>query len=295
MSHFSTRRSILLSAAALPLLSACAAIGGQANASASAPQQLNAIENSLDGRLGLFALDTASGQRLAYRADERFPMCSTFKLLLVSAMLKMSTQQPGLMQQVLSYRQSDLVDYSPITERHVGVGMSVAKLCTAALQYSDNTAANLLIAQLGGPAAVTAFARSIGDQQFRLDRWETDLNTAIPGDQRDTSTPESMGRSLQRLALGDALPSAQREQLCVWLRGNTTGAARIKAGIPASWTIGDKTGGGHYGTANDIAVLWPPQRSPVILAIYTTRNQQTATARNELIAAAVRVVIDWLD
>ena len=295
MSHFSTRRSILLSAAALPLLSACAAIGGQANASASARQQLNAIENSLDGRLGLFALDTASGQRLAYRADERFPMCSTFKLLLVSAMLKMSTQQPGLMQQVLSYRQSDLVDYSPITERHVGVGMSVAKLCAAALQYSDNTAANLLIAQLGGPAAVTAFARSIGDQQFRLDRWETDLNTAIPGDQRDTSTPESMGRSLQRLALGDALPSAQREQLCVWLRGNTTGAARIKAGIPASWTIGDKTGGGHYGTANDIAVLWPPHRSPVILAIYTTRHQQTATARNELIAAAARVVIDWLD
>ena len=295
MSHSSTRRSILLSAAAYPLLSACAAIGGQANASASARQQLNAIENSLDGRLGLFAWDTASGQRLEYRADERFPLCSTFKLLLVSAMLKMSTQQAGLMQQVLSYRQSDLVDYSPITEQHVGAGMSVADLCAAALQYSDNTAANLLIAQLGGLAAVTAYARSIGDPQFRLDRWETELNTATPGDPRDTSTPEAMGRSLQRLALGDALPSAQREQLCVWLRGNTTGAARIKAGIPASWTIGDKTGGGHYGTANDIAVLWPPQRSPVILAIYTTQHRQTATARNELIAAAARVVVDWLD
>ena len=206
MSHFSTRRSILLSAAAYPLLSACAAIGGQANASASARQQLNAIENSLDGRLGLFAWDTASGQRLEYRADERFPLCSTFKLLLVSAMLKMSTQQAGLMQQVLSYRQSDLVDYSPITEQHVGVGMNVAKLCAAALQYSDNTAANLLIAQLGGLAAVTAYARSSGDPQFRLDRWETELNTATPGDPRDTSTPEAMGRSLQRLALGDAHP-----------------------------------------------------------------------------------------
>ena len=294
MSHSSTRRSILLSAAAYPLLSACAAIGGQANASASARQQLNAIENSLDGRLGLFAWDTASGQRLEYRADERFPLCSTFKLLLVSAMLKMSTQQAGLMQQVLSYRQSDLVDYSPITEQHVGAGMSVADLCAAALQYSDNTAANLLIAQLGGLAAVTAYARSIGDPQFRLDRWETELNTATPSDPRDTSTPEAMGRSLQRLALGDALPSAQREQLCAWLRGNTTGAARIKAGIPASWTIGDKTGGGHYGTANDIAVLWPPQRSPVILAIYTTQHQQTATARNALIAAAARVVVEWL-
>ena len=295
MSHFSTRRSILLSAAAYPLLSACTAIGSKAHSAASARQQLSRIEIALDGRLGLFAWDTADGRRLAYRADERFPMCSTFKLLLVSAILQMSAQQTGLMRQVLSYRRNDLVDYSPVTEQHLGAGMSVADLCAAALQYSDNTAANLLLAQLGGPAAVTAFARSIGDQQFRLDRRETDLNSAIPGDPRDTSTPEAMGNSLQRLALGDALTPALREQLCLWLRGNTTGAARIKAGIPASWTIGDKTGGGQYGTANDVAVLWPPQRSPVIVAIYTTRHQPTATARNELIAAAARVVVDWLD
>ena len=295
MSHLSIRRSILLSAAAYPLLSACAAIGGKAYTAASARQQLSRIEIALDGRLGLFAWDTGNGRRLAYRADERFPMCSTFKLLLVSAILQMSAQQTGLLRQVLSYRRNDLVDYSPLTEQHVGTGMSVADLCAAALQYSDNTAANLLLAQLGGPAALTAFARSIGDQQFRLDRWETDLNTAIPGDPRDTSTPEAIGCSLQRLALGDALTPALREQLCLWLRGNTTGAARIKAGIPALWTIGDKTGGGHYGTANDIAVLWPPQRSPVIVAIYTTRRDKAATARNELIAAAARVVVDWLD
>ena len=294
MSRFSTRRSIVLGAAAYPLLSACTALGGNSRASASTRQQLTAIENSLDGRLGLFAWDSADNRRLAYRADERFPMCSTFKLLLVSAILDTSVQQPALMQQVQSYRQSDLVEYSPITEKHVGTGMSVADLCAAALQYSDNTAANLLIARLGGPAAVTAYARSIGDRQFRLDRWETDLNTAIPGDQRDTSTPEAMGRSLQRLALGDALAPAQREQLGLWLRGNTTGAARIKAAIPASWAIGDKTGGGRYGTANDIAVLWPPQRSPVILAIYTTRRDEAATPRNELIAAAARVVAGWL-
>ena len=294
MSHFSTRRSILRSAAALPLLSACAAIGGQANASASARQQLNAIENSLDGRLGLFAWDTASGQRLEYRADERFPLCSTFKLLLVSTILQMSTQQAGLMQQVLSYRQSELVEYSPVTAKHIGTGMSVGQLCAAALQYSDNTAGNLLIERLGGPAEVSAFARSIGDREFRLDRRETDLNTAIPGDPRDTSTPEAMGCSLQRLALGDVLAPAQRAQLCAWLGGNTTGAARIKAGIPAPWTIIDKTGGGSYGTANDIAVLWPPQRSPVVVAIYTTRREPAATPRNELIAAAARVVVDWL-
>lgn len=294
MNRFSTRRSILLGAAAFPLFSAFSALGGTARTDASARQQLSRIEIALDGRLGLFAWDTADGRRLVYRDDERFPLCSTFKLLLVSAILSTSAQQAGLMQQVLSYRRSDLVEYSPITEQHVGAGMSVAELCAAALQYSDNTAANLLIERLGGPVAVTAFARSIGDQQFRLDRWETDLNTAIPGDQRDTSTPEAMGCSLQRLALGDALAPAQREQLCVWLRGNTTGAARIKAGIPATWTIGDKTGSGQYGTANDIAVLWPPQRPPVIVAIYTTQREQMATARNDLIAAAGRVVTDWI-
>ena len=294
MNHFSTRRAIVLSAAVAPLLSACAALGDEAPAAAAARQQLYAIESSLDGRLGLFAWDTGDGRRLAYRAEERFPMCSTFKLILVSAMLHRSAQQPGLMRQMLRYRPSDLVDYSPLTEKHVGEGMSVAQLCVAALQYSDNTAANLLLGNLGGPAALTAFARSIGDPQFRLDRWEIDLNSAIPGDLRDTSTPAAMACSLQRLALGDALAPAQREQLCLWLRGNTTGAARIKAGIPGSWIIGDKTGGGRYGTANDIAVLWPPQRSPVIVAIYTTRREAAATPRNELIAAAARLVVDWL-
>ena len=294
MKHFSTRRSILLGAAAFPLLSACAAWGGTTRADATAQRQLRLIETELDGRLGLFACATADGRRLDYRSDERFPLCSTFKLMLVAAILKMSEQQAGLLQQVLIYRPNQLVEYSPITAKHVDAGMSVAELCAAALQYSDNTAGNLLIERLGGPAEVSAFARSIGDREFRLDRRETDLNTAIPGDPRDTSTPEAMGASLQRLALGDVLAPAQREQLCLWLRGNTTGAARIKAGIPASWTIGDKTGGGQYGTANDIAVLWPPQRSPVILAIYTTRHQQAATACNELIAAAARVVAGWL-
>ena len=294
MKQFSTRRSILLGAAAFPLLSACAAWGGTTRADATAQRQLRLIETELDGRLGLFACATADGRRLDYRADERFPLCSTFKLMLVGALLKMSEQQTGLLQQVLNYRPSQLVDYSPITAKHVDAGMSVADLCAAALQYSDNTAGNLLIERLGGPAAVTEFARSLGDRQFRLDRWETALNSAIPDDPRDTTTPAAMGDSLQRLALGDALAAAQRAQLCAWLGGNTTGAARIKAGIPAPWTIIDKTGGGRYGTANDIAVLWPPQRSPVVVAIYTTRREPAATPRNELIAAAARVVVDWL-
>lgn len=295
MKHSANRRSILLGTAALPLLSACTALSGTTTrADATAQRQLRFIETELDGRLGLFACVTADGRRLDYRSDERFPLCSTFKLMLVAALLKMSEQQAGLLQQVLNYRPSQLVEYSPITAKHVDAGMSVADLCAAALQYSDNTAGNLLIERLGGPAAVTAFARSLGDRQFRLDRWETALNSAIPDDPRDTTTPAAMGDSLQRLALGDVLAPAQRAQLCAWLGGNTTGAARIKAGIPALWTIIDKTGGGNYGTANDIAVLWPPQRSPVVVAIYTTRREPAATARNELIAAAARVVVDWL-
>ena len=167
------------------------------------------------------------------------------------------------MQQRIKYQQRDLVTYSPITEQHVKDGMTVAALCAAAMQYSDNTASNLLMKILGGPEAVTAFARSIGDRQFRLDRWETALNSSIPGDRRDTSTPNAMGQSLQRLALGNALEPHLQAQLQAWLRGNTTGAARIRAGVPADWQVGDKTGTGDYGTANDIAVLWPPRRSPV--------------------------------
>jgi beta-lactamase class A len=294
LKHCANRRSILLGAAAFPLLSACATWGGATRADAAAQRQLSLIENELDGRLGLFACATADGRRLDYRSDERFALCSTFKLMLAAAILKMSEQQAGLLQQVLSYRPDQLVEYSPITARHVDAGMSVAGLCAAALQYSDNTAGNLLIERLGGLAAVTEFARSLGDRQFRLDRWETALNSAIPGDPRDTTTPAAMGDSLRRLVLGDALAPAQRAQLCAWLGGNTTGAARIKAGIPASWTIVDKTGGGSYGTANDIAVLWPPQRSPVVVAIYTTRRAPAAPPRNELIAAVARVVVDWL-
>jgi beta-lactamase class A len=147
---------------------------------------------------------------------------------------------------------------------------------------------------LGGPGAVTTFARSIGDRQFRLDRWETALNSSIPGDRRDTSTPNAMASSLQRLAFGDALEPHLQVQLRVWLRGNTTGAARIRAGVPADWQVGDKTGTGDYGTANDIGLVWPPRRSPVVIAIYTTQGEKDAKARNDVIASAARIVVDWL-
>jgi beta-lactamase class A len=252
------------------------------------------LERTLAGRLGVFALNTANGTQLSYDANEYFPMCSTFKVMLASAILKHSTQSDGLMQQRIKYQQSDLVTYSPITKQHIEDGMTVTALCAAAIQYSDNTASNLLMKILGGPGAVTTFARSIGDRQFQLDRWETALNSSIPGDRRDTSTPNAIASSLQRLAFGDALEPRLQLQLRVWLQGNTTGAARIRAGVPADWQVGDKTGTGDYGTANDIGLLWPPRRAPVVVAIYTTQGEKDAKARNDVIASAARIVVDWL-
>ena len=297
MSHSPNRRSFLLTLAALPLATtSCARVVRQPDAhpdAATAQARLAAIERALDGRLGLFALDTANGAELGHRADERFPLCSTFKMMLAAAILARSAETKDLLQQRVRYDRSDLVTYSPLTEKHLAGGMTVAELCAAAVQYSDNTAANLLMELLGGPATVTAFARSIGDRDFRLDRWETELNSAIPGDPRDTTTPAAMGHSLDRLVLGNALGQDQRAQLQDWLRGNTTGDARIRAGVPADWQVGDKTGTGNYGTANDIGVLWPAQRAPIVLAIYTTQHAEDAQARSDIIVAATQVVVDW--
>jgi beta-lactamase class A len=294
MNYSQNRRTFLLAAISVPIATVWTSWAMKGDAAVSAQVQLAELERTLVGRLGVFALNTANGTQLSYRANEYFPLCSTFKVLLVSAILKRSTQIDGLMQQRIEYQQSDLVTYSPITERHLKDGMTVDALCAAAIQYSDNTAANLLMKILGGPGAVTTFARSISDRQFRLDRWETALNSAIPGDRRDTSTPDAMGQSLQCLVLGNLLEPHLQVQLRDWLRGNTTGAARIRASVPADWQVGDKTGTGDYGTANDIGVLWPPRRAPVAVAIYTTQGEKDAKARNDVIASAARIVVDWL-
>ncbi len=290
----SNRRSLLLAAASLPLLGACSAWPAAQRAHASADARFRALEASLHGRLGVYALDTGSGAALGFRGDERFPMCSTFKVVLAGAILDRSAREPALLEQRIRYAASDLVSYSPITQTHVSDGMTVAALCAAAIRYSDNTAANLLLKQVGGPAGLTSHTRAQGDASFRLDRWETELNTAEPGDLRDTTTPRAMASTLQRLCLGDQLPPPQRLQLQDWLRGNTTGGTRIRAGVPASWQVGDKTGTGSYGTANDIAVLWPPQRAPLVVAIYTTSHRQDAEARNDILASVARVCVEAL-
>lgn len=258
---------------------------------AALQQALARLETGANGRLGLAMLDTDSGQRFQYRGQERFPLCSTFKLFLAAAVLQKSLTDPGLLQKNIPYQERDLLSYAPVTRRNLETGMTVAALCEAALTVSDNTAANLLLRELGGPAAVNAFARSIGDTTFRLDRIEPDLNTAVPGDSRDTTTPEAMARSLDTIALGKALGPSQRAQLVEWLKANTTGAASIRAGAPEGWIIGDKTGSGAYGTTNDVAILWPPQGKPLVLAVYFTQHTKDAKARRDVLAEATRLVL----
>jgi beta-lactamase class A len=291
MTSFENRRSLLRFAATLPFAFAFKARAADTSEARSVEGQLAKLEQTAGGRLGVSALNTANGTWIGHRADERFPFCSTFKVILSGAILARSTQAAGFMQQRIRYAQSDVVHYSAVTAEHIGDGMTVAELCAAAIQHSDNTAANLLIKLLGGTDAVTAYARLIGNDVFRLDRLETSLNDAVPGDPRDTATPASMVRSLHTLTLGDTLPIAQRTQLLDWLRGNQMGSKRIGAALPAGWTMGDKTGTGDYGTANDLAVIWPPSRPPLILGIYHTQPGQDAKARDDVVAAAARIVV----
>jgi len=294
MHHSPIRRMLLLAAGTLPLAGSGAALAKTLVAEDAAGQQLAALEARSGGRLGVAALDAGSGRRTEWRAQERFPFCSTFKLIAVSALLQRAAGTPGLLDKRIAYTQQDLAPYSPVSEKHVNEGMTLAALGAAALQYSDNTAANLILRELGGPAAVTRFAREIGDTKFRLDRWETALNSALPGDSRDTTTPAAMAQSLQRLLLGDALDPAGRQQLVDWMLGNTTGAARIRAGVAGDWRVADKTGTGDYGTSNDVGVLWPPGRAPIVLAIYFTQAQAKAKPRNDVLADATRIVVGAL-
>ena len=282
------RRTLLLAASVLPLAGACTAWSG-AGSQTSAEAQLAELERASGSRLGVAGFNTGSGVRLQHRAHERFPLCSTFKLMLAAAVLERSTRDGSLLSRNLSYGKGDLIDHSPITEKHVATGMTVAAMCAATIQYSDNAAANLLLKELGGPATVTAFARGIGDQTFRLDRTEPELNTSIPGDPRDTTTPSAMSDSIQRLVLGDALGAAQRDQLKTWLLGNTTSTERFLAGVPAGWKVGDKTGSGSYGSTNDVGVLWPPAGAPIVLSVYLTFPQKDAKGRNDVIASAARI------
>lgn len=248
------------------------------------------IEKTTGGRLGVGVLNTATGAKYAHRGDERFPLCSTFKVLAASAVLTRVAEGKEDLNRQIVYTAKDLVTYSPETKNHVGTGMTLAQLCLAALTLSDNTAANLLLANIGGPAGVTHFARSIGDGVTRLDRTETTLNEALPGDPRDTTTPLAMLANLHKLLLGNALSAASRKQLTDWMLQNKTSDERLRAGVPKTWRIADKTGTGDHGTYNDIGLLWPPQQKSVVLTIYLTGATCTSAQGSAAIADVARAV-----
>lgn len=257
-------------------------------------KRLAELERADGGRLGVAVLDTASGRFAGWREDERFAMCSTFKFLLTGAILaRVDRGEFGLDRRVPIGR-DDLIAHSPVTERHVGpVGLAVAELCEATMTQSDNAAANLLLPLVGGPAGVTATLRSWGDATTRLDRPEPHLNDVPPGDERDTTTPRAMTGHLRDLVLGDTLTPASRTRLTDWLIANRTGDRRLRAGLPKDWRVGDKTGSGP-GTTNDIAVLWPPGRAPLLVATYLTGSPQADERRSATLAAVAREIASTL-
>ncbi|PLR30577.1 class A beta-lactamase [Chimaeribacter arupi] len=288
MNLLSRCRRTLLFAAGLAL---SGAVFQAAAATDTLTAQLAELERNANGRLGVALIDTGSQREITYRGEERFAMASTFKVLAAGAVLQRSVTQPALLEKRIRYDRAALQSYAPVTGKHLAEGMTVAELCAAAIEWSDNTAANLLLTEIGGPQSITKLARSLGDDKTRLDRWEPELNTAIPGDERDTSTPRAMARNLQHLALGEALPQAQQQQLIGWLKNSQTGAKSIRAGVPAGWDVGDKTGSGDYGTTNDLAVIWPPHGKPLVLAIYFTQPKADAEARRDVLATATRLVL----
>ena len=264
-------------------------------ASAGLSRELTQIEARAGGRLGVAIHDTETGRHHGHRSGERFPMCSTFKVLACAATLaRVDAGQDSLGRRV-RFGANDLVTYSPVTKDHAGGdGMTLAELCEAGITQSDNTAGNLVLRSIGGPAGVTAYARVLGDVMTRLDRTETALNEATPGDPRDTTTPDAMTLNLHALILGDALSRPSRSQLTAWLVANQTGGAKLRAGLPANWRVGDKTGGGDWGTTNDIAVIWPPRRGPVVVSVYLTGTNASFEDRNAAIAAVGRALEAWV-
>ena len=302
-----TRRILLGAGALLPLRPRPSAAQGQNQGQgktdpgpavrfADAGAALARIAGDLGGRAGIAVLDTGGGPALLHDAEGTFPLCSTFKLPLAAAILARVEAGRERLDRRLAYGEADLDTYAPVTTRALRAGgpeagtMSVEALCAAALVWSDNTAANLLLGALGGPAALTGFCRDLGDPVTRLDRTEPDLNSAVPGDPRDTTRPAAMAATVGKILLGPSLTEAGRARLEGWMTASRTGTKRLRAGLPADWGIGDKTGSGAYGTANVVALLRPPARAPLVAAVYITGSDATSEARDAAHAAIGRVI-----
>lgn len=302
------RRGRLLASAAVvtALLAGCSGAptpaappsepSSQPSSSSAAPEALAgvaALEARDGARVGAWVLDTGTGRVLAHRADERFAHASVVKLLLVGLVL--ARVDDAALDAVVPVEAADVLSYAPVTSQHVGTGLPLREVARAAIVVSDNTAANPLVEALGGPAQVQAGVRALGNDVTRVDRLEPDLNEAVPGDPRDTSTPAALGRSVQALVLGDVLTPERRALLQQWLGDNETGDAAIRAGVPAGWAVGDKTGSAGYGTRNDVGVVRPADGgAPVVVVLLTDRGVAGAPSDGPLLADATRLVVAGL-
>ncbi len=253
-------------------------------------KEFSKLEQKFDARLGVYAIDTGTNQTISYRPNERFAFASTYKALAAGVLLQQNSIDT--LNEVITFTKEDLVDYSPVTEKHVDTGMKLGEIAEAAVRYSDNTAGNILFHKIGGPKGFEKALRKMGDRVTMSDRFETELNEAIPGDIRDTSTAKAIARNLKDFTIGNALPHQKRNILTDWMKGNATGDKLIRAGVPTDWVVADKSGAGSYGTRNDIAIVWPPNRSPIIIAILSSKDEKEATYDNQLIKEAAEVVID---
>lgn len=279
-------------------------ISGEAAATAprrfDAASRLRALEKG-NARLGVCLLDTATGEVTGNRLDERFAMCSTFKLAMVAAVLREADQGRLKLSEIVRYTKSDLLEWAPITEENLAKGgMSIAELAQAAQELSDGTAANLLVKRLGGPAAVTAKFREMGDNVSRLDRYEPDLGLVLSADHRDTTTPLAYAQLVRRLTTGNVLRRESRERLVGWMQDTKTGVRRLRAGLPADWRTGNKTGTGRTeGTTNkcnDVAITFPPGKSPIIIASYFDSGEytpQTEHRHEAVLAEVAKIAAQW--
>ena len=289
----SRRRALVGSLLAVPALATAANAASHASRSASIAESLSELERRHAGRICVAILDVANGKRIEHRADERMLMCSTFKAFAAAHVLSRVERGEETLDRRVIFSPSDVVQNSPVTQARTGnPGMTMADLCEAAITRSDNTAGNLLLDSFGGPAALTAYFRALGDQVSRLDRRETELNYHDgPDDIRDTTTAAAMMVNLHNLLFTPVLSPASRSQLAAWLITNKTGDARLRAGIPADWLVGDKTGVNEdkVGNLNDIAILWPPNRTPIIVAAYCEIPTIPAADRNAIMAEIGRI------
>ena len=286
-----TRRSFSLMLGSVAAGTAIIHPGRSAAAADPLTSKITEIETRLKARVGVAVFDDETGRSWQHNADARFPLNSTFKALAVAALLARVDAGAADLSRSIRFQASDILTYSPITDKRVGGdGMTLTELCAATLAVSDNTAANLVLDSIGGPQGFTAFMRSIGDSVTRLDRWETDLNEAKPGDPRDTTTPNAIAASLRKVVLGDVLSPAARQQLTDWMMANRVSDAMLRAGLPKSWRIADRSGAGGHGARSIIAVMWPPSRKPIIAAVYLTETTASFNARNAAIAEIGKVI-----